>query len=79
LLDFPAKNTQEILPEKKNELVTISQWVKLQGDLFVCTPMRFSSKLFYGCHMRSRHCLSFGSTWVHPRILVGFMLLQFSV
>jgi hypothetical protein len=25
LLDFPAKNTQEILPEKKNELVTISQ------------------------------------------------------
>jgi hypothetical protein len=25
LLDSPAKNTQEILPEKKIELVTISQ------------------------------------------------------
>jgi hypothetical protein len=51
---------------------------KVAGRPF-CTPIRFSSKLFYGCHMRSRHCLSFGSTWVHPWILVGFMLLQFSV
>jgi hypothetical protein len=75
LLDSPAKNTEETLPEKKNELVTISQWVKLLGDLFVCTPIRFSSKLFYGCHMWSRHCLSFGSTWVHPRILVELRLL----
>jgi hypothetical protein len=28
------------------------------------------------CHKWSRNCLSFRSTWVHPRFLVGLMLLD---
>ena len=28
------------------------------------------------CHMWSRNCLHFGSTWIHPWFLVGFVLLS---
>jgi hypothetical protein len=28
-----------------------------------------------GCFMRGRHCLSFAGAWVHPRVLVKFVLV----
>ena len=41
----------------------------------------FQNKIYYWdlldwCHLWSRNYLPFWSTWVHPRVLVGFVLLD---
>ena len=57
----------------------ILTWPSELEQLISGSKLEYLLKIYYKCLIRSRNCLPFASTRVHPRFFVGSVLLIFFV
>jgi hypothetical protein len=64
---------------RHHDLVTeylCHKWPRISSICRIHYPVLSSFMSYHGCHMWITNCLPFRSTWVNPRLIVGFVFID---